>query len=849
MIVCSLDAGNAPRAVVGGKGRSLARLVRAGFPTPAGFILTTAAYEGFLDANDLRGTLRELARPALDQAGFVSFERAAARIGECFAKATLPTGVAAALRCAYRELGGDEPAAAVRSSATAEDRADLSFAGQQDTFLNVRGECGLLLATRRCWASLWSARALNYRHQMGIDHHAASIAVVVQLMVEASVSGVLFTANPISGARDEAVVNASGGTGDAAAEGRVTPDAYVVNRDTLAIKETGGGQCTLPAPLLKELVAIGAAVERLGEGAPQDVEWAVGGGKLWLLQARPITNLPPPPLRNVRWEPPEPDAGLERTQLMEHIPGPVSTLFAELYLAEACQEPWARDFARTTGVNPHEAGLLGQARHITVNGFAYKRFAPSDLIRRIQTAQVERPFYRRWQARAAYWWDFHFRLAPRWRDGALPSYLATIREWRRVGPESAEDASLLSGIRALAQADADYWFDGAYRTLNQSKSADARLHNLLPANGRGVGFSGAGLLGGLPSRAMRAHGELRAIALGIRACGALRELVLVTPAKRLREAIRHHAGGAATAAAIDRYLDRYGHQIYTLDFAEPTMGEDPTPALQSLQELVRDPGPEPEAEQAAAARRRRAALRDLERFWRGARLGEFRIRLWLARRYYPQREEAMFFLGAAWSALRPLALELGRRFCDAGTLGAPDDIFHLTGDEIAAAIRARGEGCALPQLRRRASERRALLEARRRLRPPLRIPAGEAGASAPSGPDADGDTGRALRGFPISPGVVTGEACVIQSRADFHRMKPGGILVCASAAPAWTQLFGLAVGLVTDIGGQLAHGALVAREYGIPAVSGLNDATERIASGQQIMVDGDRGTVIIIAPP
>ena len=845
MIVCLLDAGKAPRAVVGGKGRSLARLVRAGFATPSGFILTTAAYEGFLDANNLRATLRELARPALDPAGFVSFERASAGIVECFGNATMPPGIAAALRRAYRDLGGDAPAVAVRSSATAEDRADLSFAGQQDTYLNVRGEGDLLLATRRCWESLWSARALNYRHQMGIDHHAASIAVVVQLMVEASVSGVLFTANPITGVRDEVVVNAGGGIGDAVAGGRVTPDAYVVNRDTLAIKETGGGRALLPAPLLKEVAAIGVAVERLCEGVPQDVEWAVAGGKPWLLQARPITNLPPPPLRNVRWEPPEPDAALARTQLMEHIPGPVSTLFAELYLTEACQEPWARDFARTTGVNPHRAGLLAQARHITVNGFAYKRFAPPQLIRRMQAAQAERPFYRRWQARAAYWWDFHFRLVPRWRDRALPAYLATIREWRRVCPEAAEDDMLLSGIRALAQADADYWFDGAYRAINQSKSADARLCNLLSANAQGADFTGARLLGGLPSRAMQAHEELRAIAVGIRGCGALRELVLITPARRLREAIRHHAASAAATAAIDRYLDRYGQQVYTLDFAEPAMGEDPTPALQSLQELVRDPGPEPEAQRVAAEGRRRAALRDLERFRRGARLWEFRIRLWLARRYYPQREEAMFFLGAAWSALRPLALELGRRCCAAGTLAAPDDIFHLTGDEIAAAIRGRGQGRARPQLRRLASERRALLEARRSLRPPRRIPAGEEDASARDEPDAGG----ALHGFPISPGIVTGEACVIQTRADFHRMKPGGILVCASATPAWTQLFGLAAGLVTDIGGQLAHGSLVAREYGIPAVSGLNDATERIASGQQIVVDGDRGKVIIIATP
>ena len=217
----------------------------------------------------------------------------------------------------------------------------------------------------------------------------------------------------------------------------------------------------------------------------------------------------------------------------------------------------------------------------------------------------------------------------------------------------------------------------------------------------------------------------------------------------------------------------------------------------------------------------------------------------------------MFYLGRAWTVLRPLAKELGRRLVDAGTLHAPGDIFFLTTTELGRAVRSivaldrlpvshktahYPNGPGLPEYSDLAVERRELREARKRLKPPALIPGPP--PWSPLAPDADRETpGNVLEGSAVSPGRVTGEACVILSPRDFDRMRPGTILVCPATTPAWTQLFPQAVGLVTDIGGILAHGSIVAREYGIPAVLGLVNATQRIRDGQTLTVDGDKGYV------
>ncbi len=237
-LLLPLDTAKASLDLVGGKGRALVAMAFAGMPVPDGFHLTTSAYQQFVTENDLQRAILDLAKPALVESS-VSFESAAATIQALFEQANLPSEIIAEIQQAYNALNerGQAPAVAVRSSANAEDLPDLSFAGQQDTYLNVRGLNALVLAIRRCWASLWNTRLLGYRHQMGIAHDAVAMAVVVQRMVEAEVSGMLFTTNPTTGDRTELVVNASYGLGEAIVGGEVTPDTYVLDRNDFSAKE------------------------------------------------------------------------------------------------------------------------------------------------------------------------------------------------------------------------------------------------------------------------------------------------------------------------------------------------------------------------------------------------------------------------------------------------------------------------------------------------------------------------------------------------------------------------------------------------------------------------------------
>ena len=300
-------------------------------------------------------------------------------------------------------------------------------------------------------------------------------------------------------------------------------------------------------------------------------------------------------------------------------------------------------------------------------------------------------------------------------------------------------------------------------------------------------------------------------------------------------------------AGINAYLDTYGHQGYSLDFVEPPPFEEPSPVLATLRTMVADPDYDPEKHDREATRKRDEALKKAEEILDGLTYWQFRYRLWYASRYYPYREELLFPLGSAWPVLRPLAAEFGRRMVDAGTFQLADDTYYLQMAELKACAEARDRNKALPEYGQLAAERRELREARKRLRAPSAIPAEIIGHPSLGEVEAVNDpSSDTLNGIPVSPGSITAPASLINSPAEFDRMKPGSILVCPMTTPAWTQLFAHATGLVTDIGGILGHGSIVAREFGIPAVVGTSIATDRIEHDQMITVDGDAGTVSIL---
>ena len=810
----------------------------------------------------------------------------------------------------------------MRSSANAEDLPGLSFAGQQETYLNVKGADEVVRAVRNCWASLWTPQAISYRHQNGIDQGSVAMAVVVQAMVSSQVSGILFTANPATGERSEIIINASFGLGEAVVSGQVTPDTYIVDKETLRAKETTIGpkerqivahgsqgtrladvdvdrrrQSSLTDDMLRQLSRTAIDIETLYDGVPQDIEWAVVDQELYLLQSRPVTNLPVQPIEVV-WEPTPPAKILYRRQIVENMPDPICPLFEELYLTEGLE------FARK-GKPSMMPG--GGPSFVTCNGYAYNRADhPNNHVDPNSSEEKLKAVFKRmideiWERQgdqsdkeqhdmalfrselsageqvefdavaAAYEGDnlaHDLTLPPSdnptyvannktqnndarwltWKEEALPRLVGTAEKWRKVDPQTATDEKLLAGIREMAIEEGFYWTGNTSHTFGIAKSTDDQLQCFLHENLPDDRYISGQFLTGFESKTLQANAILFDIAKLVRASEALTYLVIATPTQFLSRALQEHAEGAPILKALEDYFDVYGHQGYSLDFIEPTQAEDPSATFATLKSMVQNANYDPKNQEARAAAVREQKFAEVSNKLSGLTYWQFRYRLWFGRRYNHIREETAFYFGYTWSVLRPMAFELGRRLVAVGTFVEAQDTFFLVTDELKRAIEARKTGTGLPELGELAAERRELREARKLLHPPGTIP--EEASNIPSvrfketqiRNDAGSD---GLNGFAVSSGTVTAPASVILSQNDFDKMEPGSILVAPNTTPAWTQLFAHAVGLVTDMGSILAHGSIVAREYGIPAVLGVGNGTVRIKHGQSITIDGDAGSVTL----
>ena len=834
------------------------------------------------------------------------------------------------MRDAHATLDGD-PALAVRSSANAEDLPGLSFAGQQETYLNVRGADAVVEAVRKCWSSLWTPQAISYRHQNGIDQGSVAMAVVVQIMVPSEVSGILFTANPATGERSELIVNASFGLGEAVVSGQVTPDTYIVDKATLEAKETVIGpklqqvvsdgeqgvvltdvdegerdRASLSDAMLRELAEAALAIERLYAGLPQDIEWAFSDGQLFLLQSRPITNLPVQPIE-LDWTPPPPAQFMSRRQIVENMPDPICPLFDELYLTEGLE-------SARKGVS---IMIGGGPLFMSVNGFAFQRFdfpqvhrmrkaeKEEEKLKAVSEAAIEaaerdatlakerhrqdiakqerhdmalfaselpeadRKEFEAWVAAQAdpdlahtvtmpesenptYAFatktDFNERQLGEWHTETRPRLIGIGAKWKKVDVATASDETLLEGIREMAIEEGYYWTSNSSHSFGVAKSTDDQFQCFLRETLPDHHFISGQFLSGIESKTMQANADLFEIAKKIRANEELAYVVIVTPVKFLMAALEERDDAGEVLADIHAYLAAYGHQGYSMDFVEPTQVEDPSALFASLKPMVQDPDYDPKQQEERAANVRVEKHAEIRKLLDGLEYWQFRYRWWLARRYNYIREEVAFHFGYTWSVLRPMVAELGRRMVEVGTFRQPDDAYFLVTEELKRAIEARRDGRALPEFADLAEERRELREARKRHHPPGTIPdeaRANPGVSFKETQILNDESSDTLRGFPVSSGRVTAPASVVLGAADFDKMAPGSILVSPLTTPAWTQLFAHAVGLVTDMGSILAHGSIVAREYGIPAVLGVGNGTVRIQHGQTITIDGDAGTVVL----
>lgn len=858
--VLPLSDAQATLAKVGGKGASLARLVAAGLPVPEGFCVTTAAYQGFVADNHLEeGILAAVA--VADPARPATLEEAARLIGERFAQGVIPSAVGRAISEAYADLGR-KPAVAVRSSATAEDLPGLSFAGQQETYLNVHGQEAVLQAVRKCWSSLWTARAIGYRAQHGIDPAGVRLAVVVQRLVCADSAGVLFTTNPLTGRRDEAMITAAWGLGEAIVGGLVTPDTLRVEERTGRIlgRETADKRVmTVPgdegtreqptpeqmrrAPVLEdcavaELVRLGRQVESL-YGSPMDIEWARAEGKFMVLQARPITALPEPEAP-IPTEWPLPGKGpFYRGSIVDFLPGPVSPLFATL----------GRD-RYNAGEERLMEWFIGDKRARMawlniINGYAYISVTLSaGALLRILLALRRLPFLIR-------------DSVSRWRNEAVPHYQSVVADWQARPPPGRSGAELLRGVREIYDAAIDHLTTLQAGLIGGAGLTEALYTWVYEKLVRRPGDPAAPVLMlGYESTPIQAEEALFDLSRWIGGQASLADHVRSRPTLELIAELANPeppVGMGATAWGELRvrwraHLERYGGMIYNLDFAWPLPADEPGPLLEALKLDLSGRGINPHERQQQLAARREEAKQSVLRRLRGPRRRLFATVLGWAQSLAPLREDGIAFVGHGYPQLRCMLKELGERIARAGALESPEGIFWLTESEIEEAIANLDRGERPESKAVAVRERQAVWRARKRLSPPPVLPPTRRfflgrlnmGGILPERGNQRGDT---LVGTAASPGRVMAPACVLHGPEDFDQMRPGLVLVAEITTPAWTPLFAMAAAVVTDVGGPLSHGSIVAREYGIPAVMGTGVATQRVRAGQIITVDGDAGTV------
>jgi pyruvate,water dikinase len=817
----------------GVKAANLGELASAGFPVPEGFVVTTAAFARFLADNALQPDSSP----------------------DTVAGGVLPADVATALIRAAESLG-DGPLA-VRSSGVAEDLPGASFAGQYVTILDVRGADALLKAVRRCWASAFSQRVAAYRGVRG-QKGIASLAVLVQPLVRAGAAGVAFTANPVTGDRTETAVNAVHGQGERLVSGQATPDQWLVKGRAAICQRAPEG--AIDAVQAEAIADMARRVEAYF-GSPQDIEWAIGGGRLFLLQARPITALPEQTLVPVPVEPPP---GFWQREA-SHYPQPLSPMFRILLAV----------FNASIRRMMRESSLLVETIEFReIGGWVYQRMVP--------LGGKDRP------APPAWLMPLLIRVIPQLRSrikGCVEGVRSdktgsSIQRWDvEWKPELIQGIARLRAVdlAMLSDAELDQHLAAVVTFFQRSLDIHALVNGAVLLALAEIAFACRDLLGwddretfdlfsGLsatssePSRRLAQLAQMARERPGV--CALLEQIDHKT-VERLADVDRDFADVLAA------YQREFGCRALRNEVADPTLAEEPAFLLQLIRDqIVR--GYDSAADATALEQRRASAMaearatlagrsaQDRERFERALERGE---------RAYPIREDNEFYTVSAPMALtRYAVLEMGLRLADRGQIVKRDDVFFLELAEARAVLRDNGDRRSLvarrkaerswvethpgpasygrdpgppPSFAALPAEARFLMEALLWARD--RVFAAEHSGHAQA-------AGGVLHGIAASAGVYTGPARVIMNESEFAKLQPGDVLVCPITSPVWSVLFPSVEALVTDTGGILSHAAIIAREYRVPAVVATGTATRLLQDGQNVAVDGNNGIVEIKRP-
>lgn len=853
-------------AVAGGKGAHLGELSRVdGIHVPSGFCVTTDAFRRIVaEAPSLGERLDQLSR--LDPDDREGIRTLSAQIRRTIEGIAVPGDLAAAITGALGRLG-EQAACAVRSSATAEDLPTASFAGQQDSYLNVVGPTATLQHISRCWASLFTERAVTYRRRNGIDHRAVHMAVVVQQMVFPDASGILFTADPVTGNRKIATVDAGFGLGEALVSGLVNPDVFKVRDGAVVAKAiafkqravralpAGGTQEVAIDPPRQErpaltdaqvvwLVQLGRRIEA-HFGRPQDIEWCLVDDGFQIVQSRPITTLFPIPVPQSGDQENHVYVSVGHQQMMTDPMKPLGFSMWQLTAMVPMHEAAGRlfvDVTRRLASPASRAALLdvmGRGDPLIRDALetvldrddfiptlpdagpggppAGGPPAPTETDPAIVTELIERSR----ASIAALERDIRTKSGPELFDFLLKAF----EEHRRILSDPLNFQAIMAGMEAT------WWLNDQLQEWLGDKNAADTLTLSAPDNV--TSEMGLALLD--VADVIRPLPEVVAFLQGVEDEGFLDELAKLA------------GGGAEARDAIESYLDRYGMRcVGEIDITRPRWRERPTTLVPVILDNVRNF--QPGAAQRRFEQGRQKALQkkqDVLSRLRALPDGEQkadetkrmidRVRNFIGYREYPK-----YGIVSRYFLYKQALLEEAERLVQAGVLSEKEDIFYLTFQELHDVVRSNQDQVD----DRLIKERKEAFRSYHELTPPRVLTSdGEAVTGAYRRDDVPAG---ALTGLPVSAGTVEGRARVILDMADAD-LEAGDILVTTYTDPSWSPLFVGIAGLVTEVGGLMTHGAVIAREYGLPAVVGVEQATRLIRDGQRIRVHGTDGYVEIVA--
>lgn len=831
-------------AAVGGKAVGLGALVAAGMPVPAGFAVTTSAYRESVEP--IRDELDAIATRTA-----ISDGAASVQLRSLFPSLTLPEGVAAQVRQAYLALdpSGQAPVA-VRSSATAEDLADASFAGQQDTYLGVRGVESVIAHIARCWGSLFTPHAIGYRRRFDVAVDDLAMAVVVQTMVDAAAAGVMMSLDPVTGDRSTVFISAAHGLGEGVVVGDIASDSIWVDKNGPVVTRVESAHQTeayrydadgtvhrqplsaelfdKPALLRSEAIELARIAVRMEQkqGCPQDLEWAIdldhtGARRIWLLQSRPetvwahrSTQSPdqPPALHG----PSHPDSTWTTTNVGESVPGIPTPLGWSMW-SVAGEIAMRSAFHAIGALSPRELDIPADPRdrllgiflgHASLSVSLLCDWAervpgtdPVTMAEQIFSARPEGYVTRRQ-------WRYYPRVA-------LKAGAPLFRVKRMVlGDRRDAEAFRAKALRLLPDSDEQTTrrlLEDALRMHQRCLSTQTLLTmavcqpitDALLRVAANAGFSGAELMAGYGG-----HDETAAVT----------DMWLCSRGK----------------LDLDTFLAKHGfHAWQEGELSARSWREDPTPVL-SLIESYRGRGDD--TDPAIAELQRMATREKLESSLLAALPHTRKPFAWLllrlARSYVPLRGIAKGSFVQSLDVVRAAARRLGTLLRDRGALTSREDIFYLTLPELRAELPADVRALIVERKRERASYTT------------IELPTVWVGDAAPieSVPIADDNM---IVGSAASPGIVEGRARVVTSPDDAH-IAEGEILVAHNTDPSWASLMFLSAGLVADIGGVMSHTAIVARELSLPCVVNAKLASKTLRTGDLIRVNGARGTVEVL---